>query len=238
MFEHSSHPHGRGSNPAAASLAVIAVLFDAATILAFWFILPDVSFIIIMLGTCCGAIAAIVSFIASCRAYRRCGLKAIASLYGLVLLCHVFSFAEVATCLSIASELDCFGDGWDASCETTGHCYWFSYESSDVHIATTVLVGISSLLWLISFVFALMVPPFKDADIEDNATITPRGSADHLNSANEEGGRDEEREMCVHIKTVSAVPLPISEDEDSPTLQYTTCSGGANYEKHSGPLEP
>ena len=239
MLEHSSHPHGKGYNLAAASSAVIAILFDAAT-LAFWYSLPTISYIFIMLGICCGIIAAIVSFTASCRAYRRCGLKAIASLYGLVLLCHIFSLAEVATCMSIivTSERDCYGDDWDASCEETGHCYWFIYSPTSFQIVTTVLVSISSLLWLISFVFVLMVPPFKDADIEDNATTTPRGSADNLSHTNEEGGQDDLEEMFVHIKTVSAVPVPISEDGDSPTLQYTTCSGGGHCEKHSGPLEP
>lgn len=237
MFEHSSHPHGRGYNLAAASSAAIALLIDAA-ILAFWGWLPAVSLILITIGTCCGAVVAIVSFTASCRAYRRCGLKAIASLYGSVLLCHVFSFAEVATCMSIASERDCDdSDDWNA-CEETGHCYWFLDGSHGSQIAMTVLVAISSLLWLISFVFILMVPPFKDSDIEDNATTTPRRSADHSSDTNEEGMRDVQEEMSVHITTVSAVPVPISEDEESPTLQYITCSGGGHYEKNPGPLEP
>lgn len=158
-----------------------------------------------------GTIAMIVSFAASCRAYRRRGLKWIASLYALVFLCHFFSFAELVVW---------FYMGW-----------WWYYND-----ILFILVGVSSTLWLVCVILALSIPSFDTHTCSNNDQTTtngPQGSAVYpAPSDNQDEGEEscEDENVYTQVKTVAAVPIPMTELEEPPS-QNTT-----RFQKYS--LEP
>ena len=205
----SSHPHGKRYNLATATLAIIALAVDAGVLSLFFyralFYLPIISTRLLCSGAGMGTIAMIVSFTASCRAYRRRGLKWIASLYGLVFLCHFFSFAE----LIVWSYMD----------------WWWcdSYSCS-------IMVGISSALWLVCIILALSVPPFDTLD-NNKETINngPRGDSVYPNPQNNQG---DEEDAYIRVKTVTAVPIPL------PGLEEPPSHNNARLRRDAGPLDP
>ena len=161
----------------------------------------------------------VVSFTASCRAYRRCGLKWIASLYGLIFLCHFLSFAELVVLLYMD--------------------WWWDYHRYEV---LTILVGVSSALWLVCVILALSIPPFDTSTCSNNEEPTnnaPRGSAVHPapdNNRNEEAPYEEE-DTYVQVKTVTAVPIP-NPGLEEPSTQNFVDQNNIRFQKYTSPSEP
>ena len=134
-----------------------------------------------------GAVALVVSFTVSCRAYRRCGLKVIASLYGFVFLCNFFCFAQLALVMyrNICDFDRCF------------LCIFY-----------TILVAVSGAYWLVCFVLALLVPPIDTSSCsnEETTTIGPRGNAVCPDPQNNQDGVED---AYIHVKTVMAESIPL-----------------------------
>ena len=160
-----------------------------------------------------GTIAMIISCTASCRAYRRRGLKWIASLYGLIFLCHFFSFAELIVWVYL---------GW-----------WYDYDwywYAPPYDVLAIFVGVSSGLWLICVILALSVPPF-DTPSNNEETINngPRGDSVYPNPQNNQG---DEEDAYIRVKTVTAVPIPL------PGLEEPPSHNNARLRRDAGPLGP
>ena len=169
-------------------------------------------FCLICIAAGSGAVALVVSFTASCRAYRRCGLKAIASLYGFVFLCNFFCFAQLALYIY-----------WRGC-----NLYW-----CPECIRIIILVAVSGALWLVCFVLALSVPPFDTCNPsrsnEETTTHSPRGGSVYSNPQNNQG---DEEDAYIRVKTVTAVPIPL------PGLEEPPSHNNARLRKDAGQLGP
>jgi len=139
----------------AGSLAIVAVLlsvFQALVFVTFGITYFYINPVAVELSLCSvaagvGAIAMVVSFTATCRAYRPCGLKAIAALYAFCFVCQIISLI-----LAVTNDSFCWLDPY----------YIYSPYSDESMIAcraaTLGLSISSSILWAVCSIVAALVP--------------------------------------------------------------------------------
>jgi len=168
-----SHPHGKRCNVVAGSLAIVAVLlsvFQALVFVTFGITYFYINPVAVELSLCSvaagvGAIAMVVSFTATCRAYRPCGLKAIAALYAFCFVCQITSFI-----LAVTNDQFCYSNSmWGPTYICRAWTNGFSITSS--------------ILWAVCSVVAAHVPSYDKCS---ERIVSPVGNEPAQTSIDEE----------------------------------------------------
>ena len=199
-FQSSSHPHGKRSNIVDGRPAILAILLSVCQSLVFWwygtnYLSPytrqwTAAWILCVVAACVGTIAMVVTFTATCRAYRQCGLKAICGLYILCFVCQLISLILAVT----DNNLFCWADHWysaDPWADSSyRHVRGLEHASNKASCrAATLGFSISCLfLWGVCAICAALVPPYN---ANKEARVSP-AAATVIDGSNATGATDEE----------------------------------------------